>query len=90
MTLSTRNEDGQHWPLLRSLAGWRISSLPADLAAGLTLAAIAIPEQMATAKLGGFTPETGFFAFMAGSLGFCWCSPEASGSAASRICCRCR
>ncbi|MFN5572955.1 MAG: SulP family inorganic anion transporter [Bradyrhizobium sp.] len=70
MTLSTRNEDGQHWPLLRSLAGWRISSLPADLAAGLTLAAIAIPEQMATAKLGGFTPETGFFAFMAGSLGF--------------------
>ncbi|MGY4306836.1 SulP family sulfate permease [Bradyrhizobium sp. USDA 4369] len=70
MTLSTRNEDGQHWPLLRSLAGWRIGSLPADLAAGLTLAAIAIPEQMATAKLGGFTPETGFFAFMAGSLGF--------------------
>ena len=70
MTLSTRNEDGQHWPLLRSLAGWRISSVPADLAAGLTLAAIAIPEQMATAKLGGFTPETGFFAFMAGSLGF--------------------
>ena len=70
MTLSTRNEDGQHWPLLRSLAGWRISSVPADLAAGLTLAAISIPEQMATAKLGGFTPETGFFAFMAGSLGF--------------------
>ena len=70
MTLSTRNEDGQHWPLLRSLAGWRIRSVPTDLAAGLTLAAIAIPEQMATAKLGGFTPETGFFAFMAGSLGF--------------------
>ncbi|MGJ4930279.1 SulP family inorganic anion transporter [Bradyrhizobium sp. HKCCYLS2038] len=59
-----------HWPMLRSLQGWRISTLPADLAAGLTLAAIAIPEQMATAKLGGFTPEIGFFAFVAGSLAF--------------------
>lgn len=58
------------WPLLRSLRGWRLAALPADLIAGLTLAAIAIPEQMATARLGGFTPEIGFFAFMAGSLGF--------------------
>ena len=38
--------------------------------AGLTLAAIAIPEQMATARLGGFAPQTGFFAFAAASLGF--------------------
>ncbi|WP_439394292.1 SulP family inorganic anion transporter [Bradyrhizobium sp. PMVTL-01] len=55
------------WPLLRSLAS---HSLPGDLIAGLTLAAIAIPEQMATARLGGFEPQIGFFAFMAGSLGF--------------------
>jgi len=41
-----------------------------DLFAGLTLAAIAIPEQMATARLGGFTPQLGFFAFLAGSLAF--------------------
>jgi sulfate permease, SulP family len=58
------------WPLFRSLAGWRPNFLPADLIAGLTLAAIAIPEQMATARLGGFSPQIGFFAFMAGSLGF--------------------
>jgi len=58
------------WPLFRSLASYRASSLPADLIAGLTLAAIAIPEQMATARLGGFSPQIGFFAFMAGSLGF--------------------
>lgn len=58
------------WPLFRSLAAYRISLLPADLIAGLTLAAIAIPEQMATARLGGFAPQIGFFAFMAGSLGF--------------------
>lgn len=55
------------WPLFRSLASY---SLPGDLMAGLTLAAIAIPEQMATARLGGFAPQLGFFAFMAGSLGF--------------------
>jgi MFS superfamily sulfate permease-like transporter len=55
------------WPLFGSLASY---SLPGDLMAGLTLAAIAIPEQMATARLGGFAPQIGFFAFMAGSVGF--------------------
>ncbi|PPQ25964.1 sodium-independent anion transporter [Rhodoblastus sphagnicola] len=42
----------------------------ADLLAGLTLAAIAAPEQMATARLGGFAPSIGFYAFIAGALGF--------------------
>lgn len=41
-----------------------------DLAAGLTLAAIAVPEQMATARLGHFPPQIGFVAFIAGTLGF--------------------
>jgi SulP family sulfate permease len=41
-----------------------------DLIAGLTLAAIAIPEQMATARLAGFPPHVGFIAFIAGSLAF--------------------
>jgi sulfate permease, SulP family len=58
------------WPMFRSLAAFRPSDLPGDLIAGLTLAAIAIPEQMATARLGGFSPQIGFFAFIAGSLGF--------------------
>lgn len=61
------NHADRSWPLLSSLASY---SLPGDLMAGLTLAAIAIPEQMATARLGGFAPQIGFFAFMAGSLGF--------------------
>jgi MFS superfamily sulfate permease-like transporter len=56
--------------VFRSLASFRASDLPGDLIAGLTLAAIAIPEQMATARLGGFSPQIGFFAFIAGSLGF--------------------
>lgn len=60
--------DKNRW-LFRGLSGvgvfWR-----ADLLAGLTLAAIAAPEQMATARLGGFAPSIGFFAFIAGTLGF--------------------
>src|SRR5215470_6978608 len=58
------------WPVFRSLAAYSFAALPGDLIAGLTLAAIAIPEQMATARLGGFAPQIGFFAFIAGSLGF--------------------
>src|SRR6202163_4105491 len=59
-----------HWPLFRSLRGLTAADLNHDLVAGLTLAAIAIPEQMATARLGGFPPQIGFFAFLAGSLAF--------------------
>ncbi len=57
------------WPIFRSLQGAR-ASWRVDLVAGLTLAAIALPEQMATARLGGFEPYVGFFAFVAGSVGF--------------------
>ncbi len=58
------------WPILRSFQGARFFALRFDLVAGLTLAAIAIPEQMATARLAGFPPHVGFFAFLAGSLAF--------------------
>jgi SulP family sulfate permease len=61
---------GARWLLLRSLAGWRRRDLLHDLAAGLTLAAIAVPEQMATAKLGGFPPEIGLFVFVAATCAF--------------------
>src|ERR1700730_8863330 len=58
------------WLVFRSLNSYRFQFLTHDLFAGLTLAAIAIPEQMATARLGGFPPQIGFFAFLAGSLAF--------------------
>ena len=58
------------WPVFRSLNAYHLGFLTHDLVAGLTLAAIAIPEQMATARLGGFPPQIGFFAFLAGSLAF--------------------
>jgi len=73
MTDQTSGTGKRLWPLLRSLQGYSAASLPSDLIAGLTLAAIAIPEQMATSKLGGLAPELGFFAFIAGSLGFALC-----------------
>src|SRR6202158_4456302 len=67
-----RDSAGVHkaWPVFRSLSSYRIQFLSHDLFAGLTLAAIAIPEQMGTARLGGFSPQIGFFAFLAGSLAF--------------------
>lgn len=41
-----------------------------DLAAALALAAVALPEQMATARLAGAPASLGLFVFVAGSLGF--------------------
>ena len=41
-----------------------------DLVAALALAAVAIPEQMATARLAGIPAATGLLVFVAGSCGF--------------------
>lgn len=56
--------------LFTSLRGYRIGWLPRDLVAGLMLTAIAIPGQLATARLAGMPPQTGLYAFAAGSLAF--------------------
>lgn len=56
--------------LFGSFRGWRTANAGRDILAGLTLAAITIPEQMATARLGGFNPEIGFLAFLGATLGF--------------------
>jgi sulfate permease, SulP family len=61
---------GRPWFILRSFAGWRPRDLGADAIAGLTLAAIAIPSQMATARLANFTPQIGLFALIAAAIGF--------------------
>jgi SulP family sulfate permease len=55
---------------LRSAARYAARDLGADLAAGLALAAVALPSQMATAHLAGFPPATGLIAFAAASIGF--------------------
>ncbi|ORU98125.1 hypothetical protein AWB93_14690 [Mycobacterium bohemicum] len=56
--------------LLSSLHGYRSSWVIGDLVAALTLLAIALPEQLATARLAGMPPITGFYAFVAGSVMF--------------------
>src|SRR5258705_12154896 len=56
--------------LVASLRRYRIGWLPRDLVAGLMLAAIAIPGQLATARLAGMPPETGFYALPAGAIAF--------------------
>jgi SulP family sulfate permease len=52
------------------MRGYRRSWLPADLLAAAALLVIAVPEQLATARLAGMPPITGFFAFIAGSVVF--------------------
>jgi MFS superfamily sulfate permease-like transporter len=59
-----------HRIVLDSLRGFAVSWLPGDLVAGIMLAAIAIPEQLATAQLAGMPAQAGLYAFAAGSLAF--------------------
>ena len=60
----------REWPLFRSLAAYRPAFLTGDLVGGLTLAAIAIPEQMATATLGHFPEQAGLIVLVAAALAF--------------------
>ncbi len=56
--------------LLLSLRGYRRGWAAADAAAALTLLVIAIPEQLATSRLAGMPPLTGYYAFIAGTVLF--------------------
>jgi len=60
---------GATW-LASSMHGYQRAWLGADLGAGVMLLAIAVPEQLATARLAGMPPVTGFFAFVAGTVLF--------------------
>src|SRR5271156_5372880 len=73
--------------LLSSLHGYRSSWVIGDLVAALTLLAIAVPEQLATARLAGMPPVTGLYAFVAGTVMFAlWGSnPQMSVGADSTI-----
>jgi sulfate permease, SulP family len=56
--------------LFGSLRNYRPPWLVSDATAALTLAAIAIPEQLATARLVGMPPMAGLLAFTAGTFAF--------------------
>jgi sulfate permease, SulP family len=66
MPAMTRRSD---W-LFASLRDYSPAWLSGDLVAAITLAAIAIPEQLATARLAGMPPMSGLFAFAAGTFAF--------------------
>jgi len=70
-----------------TLRGYRMSWLRPDVVAGVTLVAVAVPEQMATARLAGMPPLAGLYTFVAGSLLFAVIgrSPQVSVGADSTI-----
>jgi high affinity sulfate transporter 1 len=57
-------------PVLTSLDGYRRGWAGADAVAGITLLVIAVPEQLATSRLAGMPPLTGFYASVAGTVLF--------------------
>jgi len=56
------------WWVPPTLRGYRAAWLSADALASLTLVAVAIPGQMATARLAGLPAVAGLYAFVAASL----------------------
>src|ERR1700678_3065461 len=56
------------WWVPPTLRGYHVAWLGADVLAGLTLVAVALPSQMATARLADLPAVVGLYAFVAGSL----------------------
>jgi high affinity sulfate transporter 1 len=57
-------------PVFASLRGYQRAWLVRDLVAAATLLVIAVPEQLATSRLAGMPPITGYYAFAAGTMLF--------------------
>jgi high affinity sulfate transporter 1 len=57
-------------PPVRWLAAYRGAWLPADVVAGVTLAAYAIPVSLAYATLAGLPPQVGVYGYLLGGLGY--------------------
>ena len=57
-------------PPMQWLAEYRAAWLGADIVAGVTLAAYAIPVSLAYAGLAGLPPQAGIYGYMLGGLGY--------------------
>jgi SulP family sulfate permease len=64
------------WWIPLTLRGYQKSWLAADALAGLTLVAVALPSQMATARLANLPAVAGLYAFIAGSLLYALLGPN--------------
>src|SRR5215213_6136850 len=60
----------RHLPPARWLTHYEARWLPADIIAGVTLAAYAIPVSLAYARLAGLPPELGIYGYLLGGLGY--------------------
>ena len=58
-----------NWPIFRSLASFRLSDLPGDLIGRPDAGGNCDPRTDGHGAV-GFSPQIGFFAFIAGSIGF--------------------
>jgi sulfate permease, SulP family len=65
-----RSRHRTHSFIFPSLRGYRRSWATSDLLAAATLLVIVVPEQLATSRLAGMPPITGFYAFIAGTVLF--------------------
>src|SRR4051794_18013827 len=59
-----------HFPPARWLRHYQARWLKADVVAGVTLAAYAVPVSMAYAGLAGLPPETGIYCYVLGGLAY--------------------
>ncbi len=59
-----------HFPPARWLLTYQPGYLPGDVAAGVTLAAYAIPVSLAYAALAGLPPQVGVYGYLLGGLGY--------------------
>ena len=57
-------------PPTQWLAEYRAAWLGADIVAGITLAAYAIPVSLAYAVLAGLSPQVGVYGYLLGGLGY--------------------
>src|ERR1043165_6676490 len=60
----------RHLPPTRWLTHYEARWLPADIIAGVTLAAYAIPVSLAYAALAGLPPQIGIYGYLLGGLGY--------------------
>ncbi|AIE74922.1 MULTISPECIES: SulP family inorganic anion transporter [unclassified Synechocystis] len=60
----------QIFPIFQWLPNYQLSWLKADLVAGLTLAAYAIPVALAYGSLAGLPSEVGLYCYMLGAIGY--------------------
>lgn len=67
---SFQNRLNQIFPPLQWLGRYQAASLPADLVAGVTLAAYAIPVSLAYAGLAGLPPQLGVYGYLLGGIGY--------------------